>query len=170
MFSRHYTVGWKVQPHRLENQYFDSSIMAIHDMSSKWLHTVAVKATWFLWGRISANWPSWINKTGGVSTLSNGRANTPTFSYLYKFLHKYYLSQPRHYYISEDKNVPLTFSSTPHISCSCFFLSSSCHSASSSHFFFLFLRCPSLSPPYPSSLLVPGPISGSWFTALSVDQ
>lgn len=82
-------------------------------MSSKWLHTVAVKATWFLWGRISANWPSWINKTGGVSTLSNGRANTPTFSYLYKFLHKYYLSQPRHYYISEDKNVPLTFSSTP---------------------------------------------------------
>lgn len=113
MFSRHYTVGWKVQPHRLENQYFDSSIMAIHDMSSKWLHTVAVKATWFLWGRISANWPSWINKTGGVSTLSNGRANTPTFSYLYKFLHKYYLSQPRHYYISEDKNVPLTFSSTP---------------------------------------------------------
>ena len=169
MFSRHYTVGWKVQPHCSENQYFDSSIMAIHDMSSKWLHTVAVKAAWFLWGRISANWPSWINRAGGASALSQGRANTPTFSYLYKFLPKYYLSQPRHYYISEDKNVPLTFSSTPHISCSCFFFSPHLVTLPP-HLFFFFLRCRSPSPPYPSSLLVSGPISGSWFTALSVDQ
>lgn len=55
------------------------------------------------------------------------------FPHLYTFLH--IICQPRHYYISEDKNVPLTFSPTPHSSHSLFF--SSCHPASLCRFFFL---------------------------------
>lgn len=64
----------------------DSSISAIHDVSTKWLHTVVMKAVWFLWGRISANWPSWINRARGV--------RTPAFSYLCEVWNKYYLSAP----------------------------------------------------------------------------
>lgn len=164
MFCCHSRVGWKVQP-RLHRRpiVFDSSITAIHEVSSKWLHTVLMKAVWFLWGRIIPNWPSWINRAGGVSIL-HGKANTPTYSYLSKkinflfFLERYYLQAPRHYYISGDKNVSFDIWSHPaHLPVFLFPPLSSCHSSSSSLFPpFLFLyvcTSPSLLTPHLFGLL-----------------
>lgn len=46
---------------------FDSSMRAIHDVSSGRLHIGAMKA--FLRGSIRANWPSWINRGGGAERI-----------------------------------------------------------------------------------------------------
>lgn len=46
---------------------FDSSMRAIHDVSSGSLHAGVMKA--FLRGSTRANWPSWINRGGGAERI-----------------------------------------------------------------------------------------------------
>lgn len=59
---------------------FDFSITAIHDTGSKWLHTVVMKDGRFLWGRISANWPSWINRAAVVSIVYSNANSQLSFT------------------------------------------------------------------------------------------
>lgn len=46
---------------------FDSSMRAIHDVSSGSLHAGVMKA--FLRGSTRANWPSWVNRGGGAERI-----------------------------------------------------------------------------------------------------
>lgn len=58
---------WRKKKRKERPNIFDSSMRAIHDVSSGTLHTGVMKA--FLRGSIAANWPSWINRGGGAERI-----------------------------------------------------------------------------------------------------